>query len=87
MLNVCRDLKYVRVVSPSSETRGSTLLPFVVRLGQPVDRGQRVGIARRRRAPRGSELLGGLLVVVVCVEKCGMSLMSITCRGCGGGAR
>ena len=87
VLNVCHGLKYVRVVSPNAETREGTLLPFVIRRGQPADRGQRVGIARRRRAPRSPEYLGGLLVVVVCVEKCGMSLMSITCRGCGGGAR
>ena len=87
MLNVCHGLKYVRVVSPNVETREGTLLPFAICRGQLVDRGQRVGIARRRRAPRSPEHLGGLLVVVVCVEKCGMSLMSITCRGCGGGAR
>jgi hypothetical protein len=87
VLNVCYGLKYVRVVSPNPETREGTLLPFVIGRGQPVDRGQRVGIARRRRAPRSPEHLGGLLVVVVCVEKCGMSLMSITCGGCGGGAR
>ena len=49
MLNVCHGLKYVRVVSPNVETREGTLLPFVIRRGQPVDRGQRVGIARRRR--------------------------------------
>ena len=48
---------------------------------------QRVGVARCRCAPRSPERLVGLLVVVVCVEKCGMSLMSSTCRGCGDGAR
>ena len=82
-----RGLKCVRIVSPNYETREGTLLSFVVRLGQPVDRGQRVGVARCRCAPRSPERLAGLLVVVVCVEKCGMSLMSSTCRGCGGGAR
>ena len=87
MFDVCRGLKYVRVVSPNSETRGGTLLHFVIRRGQPVDRGQRVGIARRRCAPRSPERLVDLLLVVVCVEKCGMSLMSSTCGGCGDGAR
>ena len=82
-----RGLKCVRIVSPNPETREGTLLPFVTRRGQPVDHGQRVGIARRRCAPRSPERLVDLLLVVVCVEKCGMSLMSITCRGCGGGAR
>ena len=87
MLNVCHGLKCVKIVSPNVKTREGTLLLFVIRRGQLVDRGQLVGIARRRRAPRSPEHLGGLLVVVVCVEKCGMSLMSITCGGCGGGAR
>jgi hypothetical protein len=36
---------------------------------------------------RASMRLGGLLVVVVCVEKCGVPLMCSTCRGCGAGAR
>ena len=80
-------LKCVRIVSPNPETREGTLLSFVVRLGQPVDRGQRVGVVRCRCVPRSPERLAGLLVVVVCVEKCGMSLMSSTCRGCGDGAR
>jgi len=83
----CRGLSCVRIVSPNPETREGTLLSFVVRLGQPVDRGQRVGVVRCRCAPRSPERLAGLLVVVVCVEKCGMSLMSSTCRGCGDGAR
>jgi len=87
VLNVCHGLKCVRIVSPNVKTREGTLLLFVILRGQLVDRGQLVGIARRRRAPRSPEHLGCLLVVVVCVEKCGMSLMSITCRGCGGGAR
>ena len=83
----CRGLSCVRIVSPNPETREGTLLSFVVRLGQPVDRGQRVGVVRCRCAPRSPERLAGLLVVVVCVEKCGMSLMSSTCRGCGDAAR
>ena len=87
MLNVCHGLKHVRVVSPNVETRKGTLLPFVIRRGQLVDRGQRVGVARRRCAPRSPERLGGLLVVVVCVEKCGVSLMCSTCGSCGAGAR
>ena len=82
-----RGLKCVRIVSPNPETREGTLLPFVARRGQPVDHGQRVGMARRRCAPRSPERLVDLLLVVVCVEKCGMSLMSSTCRGCGDGAR
>ena len=79
-----RGLKCVRIVSPNPETREGTLLPFVsTRRGQPVDHGQRVGLARSSCAPRSPERLVGLLLVVVCVEKCGMSLMGSTYRDCG----
>jgi hypothetical protein len=47
-----RGLKCVRIVSPSPETREGTLLFFVARRGQPVDRVQRVGVSRCRCAPR-----------------------------------
>ena len=42
MLNVCHGLKCVRIVSPNVKTREGTLLLFVIRRGQLVDRGQRV---------------------------------------------
>ena len=83
----CRGLSCVRIVSPKSNARGSDLSPFLFRRGQLVDRAQRVGVARCRCAPRSHERLGGLVVVVVCVEKCGVPLMCSTCRVGGVGAR
>ena len=79
MFNVCRGLSYVRIVSPKFDANGSVLSPFLVRRGQLVDLGQRGGVARCRCAPLSHERLGGLLVYVVCVEKCGVPLMCSAC--------
>ena len=80
----CRGLNYVMIVSPQFDTRGSDLSYF--RLSSRP-------LGRSALALPGVVVLGPVVsastacIVLVCVEKSGVPLMSSTWQGCWAGAR